>query len=240
MLGQTFSPLDFPKLCTLFFLEGILSIDNALAIAIIVKPLAKEKHLKALFIGIISSIILRGIGILSAAYLIQLFFIQIIGGLYLLYLSITHLSINNSRRKSKNIKIASFLKTVLLIEMTDFIFAIDSILAGLAFIDIHVHFPNLPPKIWIVYVGGILGVIFMRFCTKFFVTLIEKFRRLEVAAHLIIGWVALKLLLEGSLKYFQHETFVELPAWMQIVFWLGIVSSFTFGFTSLQPLKNSR
>lgn len=236
MLGQTFSLLDLPKLFTLFFLEGILSLDNALAIAIIVKPLAKEKQLKALFIGISSSIILRGVGILSAAYLIQLFFIQIIGGLYLLYLSISHLRINNLKKNSKHVKVTSFLKTVLLIEMTDFIFAIDSILAGLAFIDTHTHFPSLPPKIWIVYVGGVLGIIFMRFCTKFFVILIEKFKRLEIAAHLIIGWVALKLLLEGSWKYFEHGSFVELPTWIQIIFWLGILSSFAFGFTR----KNSR
>ena len=233
MLDQTFSLLDVPKIFTLFFLEGILSIDNALAIAIIVKPLAKEKQLKALFIGIISSIILRGAGILSASYLIQLFFIQIIGGFYLLYLSITHLKV---KKKSEKIKVTSFLKTVLLIEMTDFIFAIDSILAGLAFIDTHARFPKLPPKIWIVYVGGILGIVFMRFCTKFFVILIEKFKRLEIAAHLIIGWVAIKLLLEGSLKYLTQESFVELPPWMQIIFWLGIVSSFAFGFT----LKKSR
>ena len=91
MFEQTFSLIDIPRLVTLIFIEGVLSLDNALAIALIVRGLPHEKRQKALFIGVASSVLLRAIGVLSAAYLIQLFWVQLIGGLYLIYLSVSHL-----------------------------------------------------------------------------------------------------------------------------------------------------
>lgn len=221
MLGQTFSLIDVPRLLTLIFLEGILSLDNALAIALIVRGLPREKRQKALFVGIISSIVLRGIGVLSAAYLIQLIWVQLIGGLYLVYLSLSHLY-SHSKPKVKIPKHRSFFGTVVLIELTDFIFAIDSILAGLAMIGVVFHPPHLPPKIWIVYVGGLMGLILMRFTAKIFTDYIERYPRLEIAAHLIVGWIGLKLLIAVWLK--------EIPLWGEWIFWIGIISFFTLGF----------
>lgn len=228
MFEQTFSLIDIPRLITLIFLEGVLSLDNALAIALIVRGLPNEKRQKALFIGVVSSVLLRAIGVLSAAYLIQLFWVQLIGGLYLIYLSVSHLW---PRRGShmKAPKQRSFWKTVVMIEFTDFIFAVDSILAGLAMIGVVFHPPNLPPKIWIVYVGGISGLILMRFAAKIFTDFIERFPRLEIGAHLIVGWIGLKLLIEVWLK--------GIPLWGEWVFWIGIIVFFALGFFKKSPDK---
>lgn len=80
MFDQTFSLVDIPRLFTLIFLEGVLSLDNALAIALIVRGLPQAMRQKALFIGLVSAVVLRAFGVLSAAYLIQLLWVQIIGG----------------------------------------------------------------------------------------------------------------------------------------------------------------
>ena len=221
MLDQTFSLIDIPRLFTLIFLEGILSLDNALAIAVIVRGLPPYQRQKALFIGLVSSIVLRAIGVLSAAYLIQLFWVQLIGGLYLIYLAISHIF---SRKKSMahTPKKRSFWGTVVLVEITDFIFAVDSILAGLALIGISFAHHTFPPKIWIVYVGGILGLILMRFAASIFTHWIDRYPRLEVGAHLIVGWIGLKLLLDVLLK--------GLPTWTEPIFWCGIFLFFAYGF----------
>ena len=221
MLDQTFALVDIPRLITLIFLEGVLSLDNALAIALIVRGLPQEKRQKALFIGVISSVILRALGVLSAAYLIQLFWVQLIGGLYLVYLALSHLYPRRTGKMKKN-KHRSFWTTVILIEFTDFMFAIDSILAGLALIGIAFHPPSLPPKLWIVYVGGISGLLLMRFAAKLFTDFIERFPRLEQGAHLIVGWIGLKLILEVA--------FQTLPVWGEWIFWIGIVAFFALGF----------
>jgi len=221
MFDQTFSLVDIPRLITLIFLEGVLSLDNALAIALIVRGLPQAMRQKALFIGLVSSVVLRAFGVLSAAYLIQLFWVQIIGGAYLLYLSLSHL-ITKRRAEVQAPRRRNFWVTVFLLEITDFIFAIDSILAGLAMVGVSFAHHEFPPKIWIVYVGGLSGLIMMRFAAKFFTDIIDRFPRLEIGAHLIVGWIGLKLILDVSLK--------GLPNWTEPLFWLGIVLFFAFGF----------
>ncbi|MCB1110945.1 MAG: hypothetical protein KDK64_08180 [Chlamydiia bacterium] len=221
MFDQTFSLIDIPRLITLIFLEGILSLDNALAIAVIVRGLPVYLRQKALFIGLVSSIVLRAIGVLSAAYLIQLHWVQIIGGLYLIYLAVSHI-LSKHKSQVASPKNRVFWRTVVMVELTDFIFAIDSILAGLALIGISFHHHEIPPKLWIVYVGGVSGLVLMRFAASLFTHLIDKYPRLEIGAHLIVGWIGLKLLLEVLVK--------GLPSWTEPIFWCGIVLFFAYGF----------
>ncbi|MCB1115824.1 MAG: hypothetical protein KDK71_05070 [Chlamydiia bacterium] len=99
MFDQTFALADIPRLLTLIFLEGVLSVDNALAIALIVRGLPEALRQKALFIGLSSAVILRAFGVLSAAYLIQLYWVQILGGAYLLYLSLSHVLTRRKEQK---------------------------------------------------------------------------------------------------------------------------------------------
>lgn len=221
MFEQTFSLVDIPRLITLIFLEGVLSIDNALAIAVIVRGLPQQLRQKALFIGLVSAVVLRAFGVLSAAYLIQLYWVQLIGGAYLIYLSLSHL-FTNRRAESRPLWRRSFLGTVVMVELTDFIFAIDSILAGLALVGVSFVHHEFPPKIWIVYVGGLTGLIMMRFAAKLFTEVMDRFPRLEVGAHLIVGWIGAKLILDVSLK--------GLPMWTEPIFWMGIVLFFAYGF----------
>lgn len=228
MLEQTFSIVDIPRLITLIFLEGVLSVDNALAIAIIVRGLPPYLRQKALFIGLVSAIILRLVGILGAAYLIQLYWVQLIGGAYLLYLSLSHL-ISKKGAEGCAPKLRSFWGTVVMVELTDFMFAIDSILAGLALIGISMLPGAIPPKIWIVYLGGVTGLIMMRFAAKLLTDVIDRFPRLELGAHLIVGWIGLKLLLDVLLK--------GLPSWTEPIFWCGIVLFFAFGFMKSKATK---
>ncbi|MCP5490400.1 MAG: hypothetical protein H7A42_04720 [Chlamydiales bacterium] len=230
MLDQTFSLIDIPRLLTLTFLEGILSVDNALALALIVRHLPPMEKKKALFVGLVSAIILRALGILSAAYLIQIFWIQIAGGAYLLYLACSHLLTQSKNKEKKGkAKKPSFWKVVILVELTDFAFAVDSILAGLALIGVRFTPPHLPPKIWIVYFGGIMGIILMRFAARLFTSLIERFPGLELGAHLIVGWIGLKLILEASLKA-TIAYYTGLPTWLGILFWVGVVAFFLSSF----------
>ncbi|MEM8727673.1 MAG: hypothetical protein AAGE99_03065 [Chlamydiota bacterium] len=221
MFDQTFSAVDIPRLITLIFLEGVLSLDNALAIALIVRGLPKTVRQKALFIGLVSSPVFRVCGILSISYWIRFFWFRIGGGIYLLYLSLSRFI--TTRRAEMRIprRKKNFWITVFLVEMTDLIFAIDSILAGLAMVGVSSTRHPLPSKVWIVYLGGVAGLIISRFAAKFFTDLIDRFPRLELGAHLMIGWIGLKLILD------------VLPTglldWTKPLFWIGIACFFSFG-----------
>jgi YkoY family integral membrane protein len=103
----------------------------------------------------------------------------------------------------KRLGLAAFWPTVLIIELTDIAFAVDSILAAIAFVGspgpghnpAHFH-----PKLWLVVVGGMLGVILMRYAAKVFINLLEKFPRFEISAYLLVIVIGSKLLLDWGLN----------------------------------------
>jgi YkoY family integral membrane protein len=93
--------------------------------------------------------------------------------------------------------------TVFVIEMTDIAFAVDSIVAAIGVVGSPprgtppdaVH-----PKLWVVILGGFLGVVVMRFAAVLFIRLLEKFPRFEVAAYLLVIVIGGKLLADWGLN----------------------------------------
>jgi predicted tellurium resistance membrane protein TerC len=63
---------DLVTIALLVALEGLLSADNAMVLAVLVLGLPKEQQKKALKYGIVGAFIFRSIAILLAVYLIQL------------------------------------------------------------------------------------------------------------------------------------------------------------------------
>ena len=45
----------------------------------------------------------------------------------------------------------------------------------------------------VMFLGGVIGLVIMRFAATWFVKLLEKYPTLESAAFLIVGWVGMKL-----------------------------------------------
>lgn len=194
---------------TLVVLEGLLSADNALVLAVLVKHLPKEKQKRALRYGIFGAFFFRFVCILAATYLIHAWYFKAVGAAYLFFIAAKHFASPESHDpNSKEIRALSFWKTVALVELTDIIFAADSIIAAVA----------ISPKLWVVYTGGVLGMIAMRFVAGFFLKLIERFPGLEDGAYLLVGWIAIKLALLTCQE--------ELPGCPQIMtpwlFWGGM------------------
>ncbi len=210
-LDQTFALTDIPKIFTLTFLEMLLSADNAVVLGMLSRSLPQHSRRKALFIGIFSSFILRAAALFAVAFLFRSLWIQAFGGAYLLYLSIRFFV---RRGRSIEVKpVHSFWKVVILIELLDIVFAIDSIVAGLAFIN------GAFSKLWIVYFGAMLGIIGIRYAAGIFGSLIDRFSRLEMGAYLMVGWIGIKLIF-SSVHY-------PLPS---LLFWSVIAALFLLGF----------
>ena len=77
---------DLVTIALLIVLEGILSADNAMVLAVLVLGLPKEQQRQALRYGIIGAFVFRIAATVFAAHMIQLRLVQLIGGLYLLWL----------------------------------------------------------------------------------------------------------------------------------------------------------
>ncbi|MBC1850911.1 hypothetical protein HCA21_14650, partial [Listeria seeligeri] len=123
----------------LVVLEGVLSADNAVVMAVIVKKLPHEQQRKALFYGLVGAFVFRLIAMLIISYLVNFWEIQAIGAIYLLYLAIKHIwdkkkGKDKEAKPEKEPKTTSFWGTVARVELTDIAFALDSILAAAALV----------------------------------------------------------------------------------------------------------
>ena len=188
-----FAPSDFVTIGLLIALEGLLSADNAMVLAILVLGLPKAQQKQALQYGMAGAFAFRAIATLLAAYMIQLGWVKLVGAGYLLYLVYRHFlggATGEERRAAPRAQpwmgLSAFWATVVKVELTDIVFAVDSILVAVA----------MSPKKWVILTGGILGIIMMRLVIGKLLALVERYPVLVDGAFVIILWVGIKLLLE--------------------------------------------
>lgn len=200
IMQQPFSSLMV--VVNLILIESLLSVDNAAVLATMVLDLPKDQRNNALKYGIIGAYLFRGICLLFAALLIQIWWFKPVGGLYLLFLAGKYFY---SKKEEKNNNIeeelmgkttSSFFKkilswfgpfwaTVILVELMDLAFSIDNVIAANAY----------SKNIILIWTGVFIGILAMRFVAQGFVRLMEKYPFLNTSAYLVIGILGLKLLL---------------------------------------------
>lgn len=184
---------DLVTILLLVALEGLLSGDNALVLAVLVLPLPEEQQRKALRYGLLGAFVLRIIATLLAVWLIKLTWVKLIGGLYLLWLPYKHFTSHPDEENPRAIKEAAgwfglslFWTIVIKADLVDLVFAVDSILAAV----------GMTTKIGVVIAGGLLGILMMRLLTLQVLVLVRRYPKLIDGAYVIIAWVGVKLVLE--------------------------------------------
>lgn len=215
---ELFSLHSLAVIGVLVLLEGLLSLDNALVLAIMARGVKPELRRKALTYGLIGAVIFRLFAIGVASSLMKYHWVKIVGGAYLLWLVVKHFFLNDHPEDHIAVKHRGFWKTVLLIELTDIAFAIDSILAAVA----------LTREFWLIVVGGLLGTVMMRFAASGMIQLLEKFSRLETTAYLLIAIIGIKITLEGfQLQGIDFHSTTSPWFWGQ---WILMAACIVFGF----------
>jgi YkoY family integral membrane protein len=186
---------DLLTIALLVVLEGLLSADNALVLAILVLGLPRHQQQKALRYGILGAFAFRILAILLAVHLIAFSWVKLIGALYLLYLTYSHFFGHEDAGERRTVKparawlgMSAFWATVVKVELTDIVFAVDSILVAVA----------MSPKTWVIITGGVLGIVAMRLVIGSLLRIVRRYPALVDAAFVIIGWVGIKLLIEYS------------------------------------------
>jgi YkoY family integral membrane protein len=195
----------------LVVLEGLLSADNALVMAIMVLGLPRREHKAALRYGLIGGFAFRVVATLLAVYLISIAWVKLVGGLYLLYLTYSHFfgqPEGGDRRRPPKAKpmlgLSPFWATVVRVEVINLAFSIDSILVAVA----------MSPKRWVVISGGILGIVAMRLVVGQLLRLVQRYPALVDGAFVIIAWVGIKLCIEYL--HAAHYVGFEIPQWLSL------------------------
>ena len=198
-----FVPGDLLVVAVLIVMEGLLSCDNAVVLALRVKHLPPEQRGRALRYGIIGAYTFRIIALLLATWIISQWWLKMLGGAYLLWMAAKHLfsptpqehEVNDPTAPPRFLGLSSFWSTVIAVELTDIAFSVDSIAAAVA----------LSSKLWVLIVGGLLGIMAMRFAAQGFLTLLQRFPRLEGAAFAAVGVIGIKLLVEFPVDIFGSQ-----------------------------------
>jgi YkoY family integral membrane protein len=187
-LEKVFSnPTSWGVIGTLIILEGLLSADNALVLALLVKYLPKDQRKKALFYGIFGAYLFRILAIGLGVSLINIGWIKIVGGHYLLWIVIQNFIKKNDGEDEVQPKKMGFWRTVLTVELMDIAFSIDSVIAAF----------GVSNQEWVLFLGGVLGILMMRGVAQLFLTLIEKVPEFETTAFVLIAMIGVKMIVSA-------------------------------------------
>ena len=196
-----------PVIISLIIIEGLLSVDNALAIAAMAAHLPGRQKYWALRVGIIGAYVFRGLALLFATFIIANPWLKALGAAYLLHLMAYHFA--HVHRQAAEIESGlkavnkGFWATVASIELMDLSLGVDNVVAAVALSD----------EFWVVCTGVFIGILALRFVAGHCIKLIEKFPVLEHTAFLLIGFVGALLLTELGFH-------VDIKTWVKF---LGIV-----------------
>jgi YkoY family integral membrane protein len=205
------NPANIGIILSLIVIEGLLSADNALVLAMMVEHLPPKKRKKALFYGIIGSYVFRFLAIGFGTLIIGLWWVKLIGALYLLWISLRNLLFNKKRIVSKfKAHKTNFWKTVLAVELVDMAFSFDSVLSALGVSEV----------LWVLLLGSIFGIILMRCVAGALVKFISHHKQYEKTAYILVGFVAIKMLLSIINIQISEEVFI---VFMFIIFFTSYI-----------------
>lgn len=229
-------------LLVLVGLEGILAADNAVVMAVMVEHLPRRQKKKALFYGLAAAFAFRFAALFIITLLVDVWQIQAFGAAFVLFIAYRHFNDQETEAGGPNNKVkpakeSGFWLTVLKIELADIAFAVDSMLAAFALA------LTLPPlgdsyiggingaQFFVMLLGGLIGVVLLRFTAHKFVWLLEKYPFLENTAFVVVGWVGVKYFImtlsHEEIHVLPHE-FPHSLEWT-FVFWGGLIAIIVTG-----------
>ncbi len=210
-----------------YLIEASLSIDNLFVFLIMFRALKleKEQQHRVLLWGILGAIILRGLFILLGVQLLDRFiWVQYLFGVVLaigaIRLLLAHPQKQTTSRLIRGLQhhglrrlpdgrlvLASFLLVICAVELTDLVFAIDSVPAVLAV-------TRSPILAWTSNVFAILGLRSLYFVLA---GLLDRFHLLHYGLGIILAFVAFKML---------AASWIQIPTPVSLCVILTVVAAF--------------
>jgi YkoY family integral membrane protein len=202
---------DLATVGLLVVLEGLLSADNALVVAVMILGLPRRQQKLALRYGLLGAFAFRIIATLLAVYLIRLAWVKLLGGLYLVYLTYQHFFRSGSAEERSKprparpwLGMSALWGTVLKVELVNIAFSVDSILVAVA----------MSSKTWVVLAGGLIGIVAMRVVISQLLAIVRRYPTLVDGAFVIIALVGTKLLLEYARA--MGWIHFDMPRWLSL------------------------
>ncbi|MBC7660737.1 MAG: hypothetical protein H7249_13660 [Chitinophagaceae bacterium] len=208
-ITSQFTLTNLGMIIQLAILEGLLSFDNALALAALVSGRLSdpEDRKRALLWGIWGAYIIRVGIVFVGVWLMEHEWVKFLAGTYLIWMAINELFLNKeTHEESKGDALAQaeealkkppaggshqatfkrLFGVILAVELMDLMFSVDSIAVALA----------VSREKWVLITGAVIGILMMRVAASYFVKLIDKYPVLVPTAFVLVGIAGIKVVLE--------------------------------------------
>ena len=185
------------------FIDLILSGDNAVVIALAVRSLQGNVRRRAIQLGVAAAIGLRIIFVFIVSFLVQLPFLQVVGGLLLIYIS---WQLVRGEDEEAEVKAGSGLwQSVKIIAVADAVMSLDNVIALVAVS----RNPEGDPRVWLVALGIALTIPIIIFGATILSNLMNRFPLLVYVGAALLVYVAVELMFDdklGAVQSFAHAT----------------------------------
>jgi YjbE family integral membrane protein len=179
------TPAFWLALGQIIWINIILSGDNAVVIALASRSLPPVQQKQAILWGSAGAVVLRIALTFIAAFLLQWSYVQLIGGLLLLWIGVQLLSEGDDDESEGEVKQVSFAAAVRTILIADLVMSLDNVIAVAlaAKIDGQINYALL-------IIGLAISIPMVVFGSQIMIKLMERFPVIIVLGAGLIGWVA--------------------------------------------------
>ena len=159
----------------------ILSGDNAVVIALAARGLPAEQQKKAVMLGSGAAVVLRIALTVVAAKLMQLPFVEVIGGLLLLWIGVSLLKSEDAETGSGHVAKQGMMAAVRTILLADLVMSLDNVIAVAA---------AAGGNMMLLILGLAISIPLVIFGSTLMIRLMERFPVIVTFGAALIGWVA--------------------------------------------------
>jgi len=167
-------------LLKIIWINIILSGDNAVVIALAARSLPPHQQQKAILFGSGAAVVLRIALTLVAAQLLQMSFLQVVGGLLLLYIGVQLLSEDDDEEEGEGKEGGGLMAAVRTILIADVVMSLDNVIAVAA----AAKGSNL-----LLMIGLAISIPLVIFGSTLMIKLMERFPIIVTLGAALIGWV---------------------------------------------------
>ena len=212
-------------LMKIVWINIILSGDNAVVIALAARSLPPHQQRKAVFWGSGAAVVLRIALTFAAAELLQLSFLQIVGGCLLLWIGLQLLD-SDEEGEGESKTYGGLMAAVRTILIADLVMSLDNVIAVAA----AAHGNNV-----LLVLGLAISIPLVIFGSTLMIKLMERFPFIVVLGAALIGWVGGETIASDAAL---HDYAVAHPALHYVAAALG--ATLVVGIGKFWPLWSKR
>ena len=175
-------------LVKIIWINIILSGDNAVVIALAARSLPSHQQRQAVFLGSGAAVVLRIALTVVAAWLLAMPYLQIVGGLLLLWIGVQLLA-DEDEGKGEAKEYGSMVAAVRTILIADLVMSLDNVIAVAA---------AAKGSMLLLILGLAISIPLVIFGSTLMIKLMERFPVIVLAGAALIGWVGGETIVDDS------------------------------------------